>query len=57
MAAGIIEMARAGQIVVLTPFTLAGAMAPVTVAGAVAQQNAEALLGHRLASWCGRAPR
>ena len=45
MAAGIIEMARAGQIVVLTPFTLAGAMAPVTVAGAVAQQNAEALLG------------
>ena len=35
----------AGQIVVLTPFTLAGAMAPVTVAGAVAQQNAEALLG------------
>ena len=47
MAAGIIEMAKAGQIVVLTPFTLAGAMAPVTVAGAVAQQNAEALLGHR----------
>ena len=45
MAAGIIEMAHAGQIVVLTPFTLAGAMAPVTVAGAVAQQNAEALLG------------
>ncbi len=29
----------------LTPFTLAGAMAPVTVAGAVAQQNAEALAG------------
>lgn len=49
MAAGIIEMARAGQIVVLTPFTLAGAMAPVTVAGAVAQQNAEALLGLALA--------
>ena len=49
MAAGIIEMARAGQIVVLTPFTLAGAMAPVTVAGAVAQQNAEALLGIALA--------
>ena len=34
---------------VLTPFTLAGAMAPVTVAGAVAQQNAEALLGIALA--------
>ena len=29
----------------LTPFTLAGAMAPVTVAGAVTQQNAEALAG------------
>ncbi|MGE3295179.1 MAG: trimethylamine methyltransferase family protein, partial [Geminicoccaceae bacterium] len=37
------------QIVCLTPFTLAGAMAPVTVAGAVAQQNAEALLGIALA--------
>jgi len=30
---------------VITPFTLAGAMAPVTVAGAVVQQNAEALAG------------
>lgn len=49
MAAGIIEMARAGQVVILTPFTLAGAMAPVTVAGALAQQNAEALLGIALA--------
>ncbi len=45
MAAGIIEMARAGQAVIMTPFTLAGAMAPVTVAGALAQQNAEALAG------------
>lgn len=45
MAAGIIEMAKAGQGVILTPFTLAGAMAPVTVAGALAEQNAEALLG------------
>lgn len=44
MAAGIIEMAKAGQGVIITPFTLAGAMAPVTVAGALAQQNAEALL-------------
>jgi trimethylamine--corrinoid protein Co-methyltransferase len=31
--------------VVLTPFTLSGAMAPATVAGALAQQNAEALAG------------
>jgi len=45
MLQGIIEFARRNQPVVLTPFTLAGAMAPVTVAGAVAQQNAEALAG------------
>ena len=36
-------MARHGQPVVATPFTLAGAMSPVTLAGAIAQQNAEAL--------------
>jgi trimethylamine--corrinoid protein Co-methyltransferase len=30
-------------LVIVTPFTLAGAMAPVTIAGAVVQQNAEAL--------------
>lgn len=45
MLQGIIEMARRGQVVVLTPFTLAGAMAPVTIAGALVQQNAEALAG------------
>ncbi len=45
MLEGIIQMARANQIVCLTPFTLAGAMAPVTVVGALAQQNAEALAG------------
>ena len=45
MVTGIIEMARRNQVVVLTPFTLAGAMAPVTIAGALAQQNAEALAG------------
>ena len=49
MCEGIMEMARANQVVVLTPFTLAGAMAPVTIAGAVAQQNAEALAGLVLA--------
>ena len=38
-------MARRNQVVVLTPFTLAGAMAPVTLAGALAQQHAEALAG------------
>jgi trimethylamine--corrinoid protein Co-methyltransferase len=45
MLEGIIQMARANQVTVLTPFTLAGAMAPVTVVGAVTQQNAEALAG------------
>jgi trimethylamine--corrinoid protein Co-methyltransferase len=45
MAMGIIEMARLNQICVVTPFTLAGAMAPVTLAGALVEQNAEALAG------------
>ena len=49
MCIGVVEMARANQVVCVTPFTLAGAMAPVTVAGAVTQQNAEALLGLVLA--------
>ena len=49
MLEGMIQMARSNQVVVLTPFTLAGAMAPVTVVGAVAQQNAEALAGLVLA--------
>lgn len=45
MASGIIEFASRNQASIITPFTLAGAMAPVTVAGAVVQQNAEALVG------------
>ncbi|MGE0117896.1 MAG: trimethylamine methyltransferase family protein [Dongiaceae bacterium] len=45
MIQGLLEMARHGQPVVLTPFTLSGAMAPATIAGALAQQNAEALAG------------
>ena len=49
MAEGLIEMARAGQVVCITPFTLAGAMAPVTLAGTLMQQNAEALAGMTLA--------
>ena len=48
MAEGLIELARAGQAVCITPFTLAGAMAPVTLAGTLTQQNAEALLGMAL---------
>ena len=45
MLHGIMEYSARNQIVVMTPFTLAGAMAPVTMAGALAQQNAEALAG------------
>lgn len=45
MMEGIYQMARHGQVAVITPFTLAGAMAPVTIAGALVQQNAEALAG------------
>jgi trimethylamine--corrinoid protein Co-methyltransferase len=43
MSEGLIAMAEHGQPVVATPFTLAGAMAPVTLAGALVQQHAEAL--------------
>ncbi|MGI9596683.1 MAG: trimethylamine methyltransferase family protein, partial [Acidimicrobiales bacterium] len=43
MAQGIIEYSARNQACIITPFTLAGAMAPVTIAGAVVQQNAEAL--------------
>lgn len=43
MGEGLCAMARAGQPVALTPFTLSGAMSPVTIAGALTQQNAEAL--------------
>jgi trimethylamine--corrinoid protein Co-methyltransferase len=39
----IMVLARHGQCVVITPFTLMGAMAPITLAGALVQQTAEAL--------------
>lgn len=45
MMEGIIQMSSMGQVVIVTPFTLSGAMAPVTIAGALVQQNAEALAG------------
>jgi trimethylamine--corrinoid protein Co-methyltransferase len=48
MAQGLIDFARAGQMSIVTPFCLAGAMAPVTVAGALALQHAEALAGSGL---------
>jgi trimethylamine--corrinoid protein Co-methyltransferase len=43
MLNGLMEMAENGQIVCVTPFTLAGAMSPITIAGALALQTAEAL--------------
>jgi trimethylamine--corrinoid protein Co-methyltransferase len=43
MLDGLTAMAEAGQAVIVTPFTLSGAMAPATLAGALALQNAEAL--------------
>ncbi|WP_425043959.1 trimethylamine methyltransferase family protein [Primorskyibacter sp. S87] len=43
MIDGCLRLARRGQAIVVTPFTLAGAMAPVTMAGAVGQSLAEAL--------------
>jgi trimethylamine--corrinoid protein Co-methyltransferase len=49
MSDGLMAMAEWGQAVVVTPFTLMGAMAPVSIAAALAQQNAEALAGVALA--------
>ncbi len=43
MIDGCLRMIRKGQAVVVTPFTLAGAMAPVTMSGAVTLSIAEAL--------------
>ena len=49
MLDGWMRLARANQGLVVTPFTLAGAMAPVTMAGAVAQSLAEGLIAVALA--------
>jgi trimethylamine--corrinoid protein Co-methyltransferase len=53
-AEGLIEMAKAGQPVHVTPFTLAGAMSPITIGGSLVQQNAEALAGIALAQAASR---
>ncbi len=45
MASGLMTMSEHGQAVSVTPFTLMGAMTPVTLAAALTQQNAEALFG------------
>lgn len=43
MAQGLIDFARHSQLSIVTPFTLMGAMAPITVAGAITLSHAEAL--------------
>ena len=43
MAQGLIDFARWGQLSIVTPFTLMGAMAPITVAGAITLSHAECL--------------
>ena len=43
MAQGLIDFARYGQMSIVTPFTLMGAMAPITVAGAITLSHTEAL--------------
>ncbi len=45
MLGGMISYARHGQVSVITPFILIGAMSPITLAAALAQQNAEVLAG------------
>jgi len=49
MAQGIMDYARFNQMSIITPFCLAGAMAPITVEGALVLQHAEALAGITLA--------
>ncbi|MHC8510285.1 MAG: trimethylamine methyltransferase family protein [Rhodospirillales bacterium] len=49
MTQGIIDFARWGQPSIITPFCLSGAMAPVTIAGALMLSHAEALMGVALA--------
>ncbi len=44
MSDALIEFAALNQATIITPFTLLGAMAPTTMAGALVQQNAEALI-------------
>ena len=51
MLDGYMRCVRRGQATVVTPFTLAGAMSPVTMSGAVAQSIAEGLCTIALAQW------
>ena len=43
MTEAVLELAASGQVTCITPFTLAGAMSPATIAGTLVQQTAEIL--------------
>ena len=43
MGEAVLELAAAGQVICITPFTLAGSMSPATLAGTLVQQTAEIL--------------
>ncbi len=45
MANGLMELARYNQLALISPFSLAGATMPVTLAGAISLSNAEMLAG------------
>lgn len=49
MAEGILDFARNGQMLIITPFCLSGAMAPITAEGALTLQHLEVLAGLTLA--------
>ena len=53
MAQGLIDFARAGQLSIVTPFCLAGAMAPISVEGALTLQHAKALAAIALVQLAG----
>ena len=52
MLAALKTYAKAGQAVIVTPFIMSGAMAPVSAAGTLAQALAEAMAGMALAQLC-----
>ncbi len=52
MARGLIDFALIGQLSIVTPFTRMGAMAPITVAGAITLSHAEALAAIVLTQLC-----
>ncbi len=49
MLEGLIELANHGQVPIITPFIMIGAMSPITLPAAIAQQHAEVLAGIVLA--------